>query len=358
MDSVARWAKLLDWGNGREGDNIIIGYEFESSRLLFQVYNNLVSDMASSVPIVERVILGQWYHFVVVIVPLSATGWEAVATVYVDGVQTASVSDMLLPQYVERRSALLGRSNWVDDALFSAKVDAIRVYDYAITAAQATQLYRLAHDSTFIPTPPAGDPTAAPPTTRSSTGGPTPARSSSAPISPTTPPRNPNSSSSSSSTGTRRPTSPTSSVGGVCEYGLWPNCECRCEWPGYAWPNCRACPGEEPGMPSRGSSVDAGLIIVVVACILVAAAVATGVYVYWKNKRGRVTYSLDGGFSDSNGPDGSEWLPNSKRRGAAGGGLLGDSSSGNGEDSSTYDWQSYRNAAPANRMDMQSWSNQ
>jgi len=347
MDSVERWAKLMDWGNGKAEDNIIIGYEAESSRLLLQVYNTLVGTEPASVPIIERVTLGQWYHFVVVIVPVSATGWNAVATVYLDGVQTTSVPDMLLPQYVERHSAYIGRSNWEDwgDYRFSAKVDAIRVYDYAITATQANLLYKLAHDSTFIPTPPPPQPQGSSTGGGGATGRPT--------GSPTLPPRNPNSSS--SSTG-RRPVSPTSSSGGVCEYGRWPNCECRCDWPGYQWPNCKACPGEEPTSPSSGSTVNAGLVIIVIACVVVAAAVVTGMYVYWKNRRGRITYSLDGGFSDSNGTDGSEWLPQSKRRGGAGAGAGG--SSLLSEDSSTYDWQAYRNVPGAGRSDMQSWSNQ
>ena len=345
MNSVGRWAKLLDWGNGANADNIIIGYEGETARLLLQVYNGLVGSTPGAVAIIDRVTLNQWYHFVVVIVPLSATGWQAVATVYVDGVQTQSVSDMQLPQYVERKSAYLGRSNWEDtgDYRFSALVDAIRVYDYAISATQAGQLYRLAHDSTFVPTPPPAQPSTG------GTGGNTGRPTAGSTVLPTGP-FNPNM----SSTSSRRP-SPTSSSGGQCEYGRWPNCECRCDWPGYSWPNCKACPGEEPGSLSTGSTVNAGLVIIIVVCVILGAAVATGMYVYWKNRRGRVTYSLDGGFSDSNDTDGSEWLPGSKRRVAGGGSSL--LSEASREDSSTYDWQAYRNA-PNQRTDMQSWSNQ
>ena len=348
MDTTARSAKLLDWGNGPDADNIVIGYQSESSRLLLQVYNALVEGRVSSVPVIERVVLGEWYHFVVVIVPLSSTGWEALATVYVDGVQTQSVSDMLLPQYVDRHSALLGRSNWHEqgDALFSAKVDAIRVYDYSLSAAQAEQLYRLAHDSTFVPTPPPSNPTAAPSTSSSTAG-----RSSTG-VAPTGSPGNGTTGSSSSSS-IRRPIGPTSSSSGVCAYGIWPNCECRCDWPGYKYPNCRPCPGEEEQTVS-GSSVSAGLVIAIVVCVLLGLALAIFLYVYWRNKRGRVTYSLDGGFSDSNDTDGSEWLPGNKRRGAGGGGLLGDSR----DDSSTYDWQANRNAQSSGRTDMHSWSHQ
>ena len=356
MDTTARWAKLLDWGNGIAMDNIIIGYESETSRLLLQVFNTLLGERVGTVPIIDRVVLGTWYHFVVVIVPVAATGWNAVATVYVDGVQTASVSDMVLPQNVERHSAFLGRSNWEDngDVRFSAKIDAIRVYDYAITAGQAVQLYRLAHDSTFVPDappaqpslPPTGSPTASPTGAASTGRGPT--------ATPTITPTGPRGNSTTGTSSSRSVVSRTSSAGGFCEYGTWPNCECRCDWPGYQWPNCKPCRGEEPGSPSSGSTVNAGLVIVIIVCVIVAAAIATGMYVYWKNRRGRVTYSLDGGFSDSNDTDGSEWLPNNKRRAAGGGSnLLAESR----EDSSTYDWQAYRNA-PNQRTDMQSWSNQ
>lgn len=132
---------------------------------------------------------------------------------------------------------------------------------------------------------------------------------------------------------------------GVCDYGgQWPNaCQCKCG-PGVE-PYCTPCPGEGEQSGSGGSGMGAvGVIaiVVLVALLLVAAGVGA---VWWKNRRGRVTYSLDaladeraasGSSSSSSGS--SRWLPALGRSGTAAGsvdGLLGD------DESSSYNWQSY-----------------
>jgi hypothetical protein len=83
---------------------------------------------------------------------------------------------MLLPQSIVRSQAFIGKSTWTQDnnPYFSAKIDAIRVYDYALTVTMAGSLYRLAHDPNFIPQPPGStgtnNPTSTPFPTASPTG--------------------------------------------------------------------------------------------------------------------------------------------------------------------------------------------
>ena len=145
---------------------------------------------------------------------------------------------------------------------------------------------------------------------------------------------------------------------GFCEYGgTFPDrCECRC-YSGY-YPNCLPCPGEEPAGPGSSPALSGGAIIGIVVLVLGVVAALVIVVIWYKNKAGRVTYSLDGGYSDSAG-DADGWMNPAAARKAktGGGGLLGQNVSE--DSSSTYDWQAYRNTGGLARdAQVGRWSDQ
>ena len=294
------------------------------------VFNELVGPNESTyMSLINNVVLDKWYHIVLVMRPTGTTGWRSEWEAHVDGVSVAREGQKLLPQDVNRRMAWLGRSTWTDEdnPYFSAKIDAIRVYDYALTAPIANSLYRLASDPNFVPVvqqPSTSTPVV--PSTGGATrpGGPTAA--------------------------------PTSGPTGECEYGgVFPDrCECRC-YQGY-YPNCIPCPGEEPQGPASTPAVSTAGVVAIILSIVFVLVLGMVAAVWYKNKAGRVTYSLDGGFSDGGDTDG--WLNPAAARKAkvGGGGLLG----GDVEDSaSTYDWQAYRSSGgQAREASMGHWSNQ
>ena len=156
VNSREVWAKLIDWGNGADADNIILGYQADSSRLDFQVYNSVRGPTANSAfGVVPNVVFGEWYHIAIVITPISVSGFTSVWRAYLDGRLINTAQDMILPQSVRRNSALIGRSNWEwnNDGMFAANVDAIRVYDYALTAQQVAAIYALSNDPNGTPRP-------------------------------------------------------------------------------------------------------------------------------------------------------------------------------------------------------------
>ena len=161
LSTVGKWAKLLDWGSeaapGWYLDNIQVGYLDESSTLEFRVWNSLKGPDASTyVEVLRDVRLNQWYHLVIVVSPTPGSDpldYSARYDAYVDGVRTHTQLSAYYPQQVRRPSALLGRTNWLysDDAPFACKLDALRVYDYAMPQYVVTQLYRLASDPSATP---------------------------------------------------------------------------------------------------------------------------------------------------------------------------------------------------------------
>ena len=338
ISTTASWGKLIDWSNGGGHDNIAIGYASNGNTLQIQVFNDLLvsPDNTAWMTLVETVTLGRWYHIVIVMKPAGTTGWGATWEVHVDGEVARTETGKVLPQNVQRRMAWLGKSTWVNDSnpYFSAKIDAIRVFDYALTPTMSKSLYSLAADPNYIPVQ------------EPSTGIPAVRRSSS---------------SSSSGGGGTPPTTRTSSSsgpGGICEYGgVWPDrCECRC-YTGY-YPNCIPCPGEEPAGPPSTPAVSTGGIVAIIGSIFLVVVVGIVVAVWYKNKSGRVTYALDGGFSGDGGDTGDGWFNPAAARKAkvGGGGLLGQDVQ---EDSaSTYDWQAYRsNNNSAREASQGHWSN-
>ena len=160
------WAKLIDWGNGPEQDNIILGYNQDLGRLDFEVWNPL-QPASTRFTVIPQVVFGFWYHIVVVLTPVDVSGGTATYQSYVDG-RLQSTAQGNLPRSVKRNHAYLGRSNWEanGDGMFAASVDAIRVYDYALSAQNVQALYALANDPNGRPRPEPGMPSSS-----SSSGG-------------------------------------------------------------------------------------------------------------------------------------------------------------------------------------------
>ena len=343
ISTTASWGKLIDWSNGGDSDNIAIGYAQNGNTLQMQVFNNLLTgdDRTRWMTLVANVVLHRWYHIVVVMRPTSETGWGATWEVHVDGAVARTEADKILPQNVARHMAWLGRSTWTADnnPHFSAKIDAIRVFDYALTQPMSQALYSLAHDPNYTPV------------VEQSTGG--------NPVGPTA--AVPTGAASGVTT-TRRTSSSTMGPGpnDFCEYGgVWPDrCECRC-YSGY-YPNCIPCPGEEPAGPPKAAAVSPGGIVAIVGAVLFVVVFGVLGAIWYKNKSGRVTYALDGGFSSAGGGDtGDQWFNPAAARKAkvGGGGLLGQDVEDSA--SSTYDWQAYRSGAGAQQREASvgHWSN-
>ena len=146
-------AKLFDFGNGPWVDNIIIGYEQGTPLLQFEVNREGHWVM----PIVNPLVVGKWYHIIVVMRPmLPRVGgqwrWANVST-YIDGVAgpTRGMGDNFpWPAAVHRNHSYIGRSNWheapYNDEYFDCLLDTFRIYDYALTAPEAAQLYQVTHE--------------------------------------------------------------------------------------------------------------------------------------------------------------------------------------------------------------------
>ena len=298
LSTVGKWAKLLDWGqNAAPGwnlDNIVIGYLDNSTTLEFRVWNGLKGNDMSTFVNITAVQLNRWYHIVVVVTPVgNPLDYNARYDAWVDGQRTNSNAEAYYPRAFKRNSALLGRTNWIysDDAPFACKLDALRVYDYALPAYAVRQLYAVAHDPQIIPPMQISTAALRVPSS-SSTGAPRASSSSARAVTSSA-----RSSTVISSSARRQSSSSTSAKPVPCPY--WargtnqPNCRCPdlgrypdfCQCPENEdeyYPYC----SDNPVMSSSGSGAvsssgpSSSLIAGVVVALIALAAIA--VFVYYK----------------------------------------------------------------------------
>ena len=158
------WAKLLDMGNGPangpqnwyllpNADDWTIGFDGnDQTQFLLETYNNLTLQYSHAYTELQALTMGAWYHMVVVQTPVGTAG-AGLWYVYVNGllqnwayplnggaaVTTVPQQGANYPSAIPRPRSYIGASDWADPTLI-AMVDAVRIYDYALSGTQVSAL--------------------------------------------------------------------------------------------------------------------------------------------------------------------------------------------------------------------------
>lgn len=118
-DVHADWARVMDFGNGSNADNIILNWRNTSGTMAFESYQGA---SGSSIYTSEIFPEGQWVH-VAASVDAAGSG-----SIYWNGVLKASGA-VLVPNTIARTKQFIGKSNWSGDDYFNGKIDEIRIYN-------------------------------------------------------------------------------------------------------------------------------------------------------------------------------------------------------------------------------------
>ena len=157
-------AKIFDWGQGASTDNFGMSFENNAAGWCLEAQNNWTPGYTYSrwdVASTWTPQAGVWYHMVWVMTGVNTTGYTSTWTYYIQGTPVmgswASNTVGLYPLPITRPYSFLGGSDWADSNAAIA-FDAVRVYDYALTAAQVAGLYNLYNlgSSTGLPVQPTG----------------------------------------------------------------------------------------------------------------------------------------------------------------------------------------------------------
>jgi len=119
--SFENWARVIDFGNGAGGDNVLLAYTYGTSGAPGLYVEG------SQFEATQTLVLNQWSH-------IAATLSGNTATIYINGIAagTAEVPEAL---NVERQNCYIGKSNWGDpyaDAVF----DELRIWNTAKTESE------------------------------------------------------------------------------------------------------------------------------------------------------------------------------------------------------------------------------
>ena len=145
------WARLFEFGNGPDSDNVYISVNPDDQNILGLVV--FVASMPCYFSLPKNFNDGTWYYIAWTLSP--AGSWE----LYINGILSSTISQTSCsnngyPAAITRQWNFLGKSNWVGDAYFNGSIWDFRVYNYVLSARAIEDLFSFKEPTaqpTFIP---------------------------------------------------------------------------------------------------------------------------------------------------------------------------------------------------------------
>jgi hypothetical protein len=122
----AAWARVIDFANGPNMDNIIFGWMANSGHLYFETYRN-----GQTIALVTPTVFpqNQWVH-VTAVNDGNGNGY-----IYINGVLVVT-GPQNVPATVVRTQQYVGRSNYAGDAFFSGSIEDLHIWNSVRSASQ------------------------------------------------------------------------------------------------------------------------------------------------------------------------------------------------------------------------------
>lgn len=120
------WGRVFDFGNGASNQNVLMGQAGNSRDMLFEIHG---PGGKSEVRAVNAIVQGETAEWT------ARVDGSGVMSIFKNGVMLVSGQGRV-PDSVGRTSALIGRSNWSNDAPLVGAVTALTVQRWAASDAQ------------------------------------------------------------------------------------------------------------------------------------------------------------------------------------------------------------------------------
>ncbi len=123
---LANWARVIDFANGPNLDNIIFGWMANTGHLYFETYRN-----GQTIALVTPAVFSQnqWVHVTAV------NDGNGIGYIYINGALVVT-GPQLVPATVVRTQQYVGRSNYAADAFFSGSIEDLHIWNSARSASQ------------------------------------------------------------------------------------------------------------------------------------------------------------------------------------------------------------------------------
>ncbi len=135
------WSRVIDFGDGQDSNNILIGHEFTTGDLGFHVHDS--GGTQHQLTVSNFFTTGEWVHMVATI---DSTG---LFTVYKNGEQAGTVQGGVPTEKV-RNFNYVGKSNWSGDGYLDGAIDDLAVISGALDATGVSNLYQASQLSDFV----------------------------------------------------------------------------------------------------------------------------------------------------------------------------------------------------------------
>jgi hypothetical protein len=123
---VTRWSRIIDFGNGPDKENVVLGLSFESTLKPFFVLNT--DDLFAN----SQLKFGEWQFLV-------ATFDGSIAKLYSNGqIVMNTTSGYTYP--ITRFNCYIGKSSWDIDRYSNTYLDDLRFYNKSLTGSDVIQL--------------------------------------------------------------------------------------------------------------------------------------------------------------------------------------------------------------------------
>jgi predicted outer membrane repeat protein len=132
VHSVANWAHLFDWSNGKKQDNIAVARIGTTSGLDFAIRKG---DDVKQVVVDGFWETNVWTHLIV-------TARGTTMEVYKDGVLKGSNPDAWTPVVAMRKQQYIGKSSWAEDAFFTGQIKSFIMTNSPVMASAVQHLYQ------------------------------------------------------------------------------------------------------------------------------------------------------------------------------------------------------------------------
>ena len=140
--SIGSWARLIDFGNGANSNNIVFAIGSPTNKPAFQI----CSPSACSITLYSStaLALSTWKF-------LTMKYDGANFRIYIDAIQTASLSSSYVMPSITRTSNLIGKSNMGGgDGYSSSYIDDLRIYNVSFAAADITSLMNAGRNCFYL----------------------------------------------------------------------------------------------------------------------------------------------------------------------------------------------------------------
>jgi len=131
--STGSWARLFDFGNGQDQQNIVMSSSRDSSSKLgyyIKPGTNILSDITASD--------GTWRHLVFTV------GTNGTYKLYMNGQLARVDTNMQVPEYIFRSNAWIGKSQWSTGVPYNGQIDELRIYNTVLDPNDVLELYAYA----------------------------------------------------------------------------------------------------------------------------------------------------------------------------------------------------------------------